>query len=349
MDLIADRYEPTGNASWGGMGEVNECIDKNLARKVVLKRVFKASDFPRLLDEQKALIKLRSKHVVQLLDVVRFPWKSTEITCLVLEYIEGIDLDKISFAPGTDYQKTLWQIASGIADIHQGGVIHRDIKPQNIRRDMNGIIKIYDFGLAREVGVDNKTRTITGTSGYMAPELFGSKTIAFSPAVDTYAFGRTALALLGCEPPSGKPQRLPPGAVNGGFPSLKPDICTMLEQCLDLSPSNRPTMKSVSDMLALDLLRDRHRARIIQGSTSHELHAGNRTARITSTIGSISIHYDGLRFVVASLSGNVFVNKKTISAGAEMTSSCVITLGHATLGAGRVFLSFDVSNPEVLA
>jgi eukaryotic-like serine/threonine-protein kinase len=110
MPLIANRYEPTGNATWGGMGELNECEDKNLARKVMLKRVFKPSDFSRLLDEQKALIKLRSKHVVQLLDVVTFRWKTTDITCLVLEFIDGTDLDQLSFEPDAGFHKLLWQI-----------------------------------------------------------------------------------------------------------------------------------------------------------------------------------------------------------------------------------------------
>ena len=191
MALIADRYEPTGNAAWGGMSDVNECIDQNLTRKVMLKRVFKLSDMPRLMDEQKALIKLRSKHVVQLLDVVKFDWQKQTITCLVLEHIEGEDLDKISFKPDLNFQKVLWQIASGLAEIHASKVIHRDIKPQNIRRDKLGIVKIFDFGLAREIGKDDKTKSIAGTLGYMAPELFGTSTISFSPAVDTYAFGRS--------------------------------------------------------------------------------------------------------------------------------------------------------------
>jgi serine/threonine protein kinase len=85
--------------------------------------------------------------------------------------------------PDLEFQKILWQIAAGLSDIHRAGVIHRDIKLQNIRRDKFGIIKIIDFGLAREVGVDDKTKSITGTIGYMAPELFGTSTISFSPAV----------------------------------------------------------------------------------------------------------------------------------------------------------------------
>jgi len=168
MPLIANRYMPTGNAAWGGMAEVHECDDQNLFRKVMLKRVPKTADLPRLLDEQKALLKLRSRHVVQLLDVVTFKHNGNDIRCLVLEHIAGTDLDQIKFAPNEDFQKTLWQIACGVSDIHRAGVIHRDIKPNNIRRDANGVIKIFDFGLAREVGKDDKTKSITGTAGFPA-------------------------------------------------------------------------------------------------------------------------------------------------------------------------------------
>jgi serine/threonine protein kinase len=347
MPLIADRYEPTGNAAWGGVGEVNECIDKNLLRKVMLKRVFKASDFPRLLDEQKALIKLRSKHVVQLLDVVKFAWNSQDITCLVLEHIDGADLDKLAFEPNVDFQKVLWQIASGLGDIHAAGVIHRDIKPKNIRRDKFGIIKIIDFGLAREVGVDDKTRSITGTIGYMAPELYGTSTISFSPAIDTYAFGRTALTLLGLEPIRGRPQKIAHGAVAAEFKSLNPAIAEAIEGCLELSPAVRPTMAKVADLIGRDLVRDRHRARIVQGRTVYELHSQNRVANVTSNVGKITIQYDGAKFLVSSVSGSVFVNNRRVTAGATMLSSCVITIGEA--GPSRAFLTFDVSNPEIVA
>jgi eukaryotic-like serine/threonine-protein kinase len=347
MVLIANRYEPTGNASWGGMGEVNECEDRNLSRKVMLKRVFKLSDIPRLMDEQKALIKLRSKHVVQLLDVVRFDWRGTEITCLVLEFISGKDLDKLQFQPDADYHKTLWQIASGIADIHEADVIHRDLNPRNIRRDSNGVIKIFDFGLAREVGVDDKTRSIAGTLGYMAPELFGTKTISFSRAIDTYAFGRTALALLGRQPPNEKAKAISPGTVRAAFPALDADLAKGIEGCLDQSATNRPEMSEVQRLLGRDLLKNKHRARIVNGSTIHELNANQRVVNINSSVGSIRITYDGLKFSVASVTGDVYVNNVRIASGFTMLSACVITIG--TAGQNRAFITFDVSNPEIMA
>ncbi len=347
MPLIANRYEPTGVAAWGGMGEVNECNDKNLSRKVMLKRVFKLSDIPRLLDEQKALIKLRSKHVVQLLDTVRFEWKGAEITCLVLEHIDGQDLDGLTFRPDAIYHKTLWQISSGLTDIHAAGVIHRDLTPRNIRRDQNGVIKIFDFGLARESGVDDKTRSIVGTMGYMAPELFGTKTISFSSAIDTYAFGRTAIALLGTPPPNERPTPVPAGTICAKFPALDGDVAKALEGCLELSPANRPTMAEVSKILGRDLLRNKHRARIVTASKVLELHAGNRAINISSSVGSVRITYDGVDFSVAEVTGDVYVNNTRVAVGFKMLSACVITIG--ATGPNRAFVTFDVSNPEIMA
>jgi serine/threonine protein kinase len=349
MMLIADRYEPTGNAAWGGMGEVNECIDKNLARRVMLKRVFKPSDYSRLLDEQKALLKLRSRHVVQLLDVVKFSWNAEEITCLVLEYIDGKNLAENSFHPGLEFQKTLWQIASGIADIHAAGVIHRDIKPENIRVDAHGVVKIFDFGLARETGLDDKTRSIIGTRGYMAPELFGSsKTISFTSAVDTYAFGCTALNLLGCSLPDvTKP--VAAGAVATQLPGLGSTIASTLEACIQHDPRQRPKMSDIAALLGRDLLRDKHRARLIEpNGTTHLLHSGNRTASINSPVGSMTITYDGLTFVITSVSGSVYVNNNRVIAGTEMLSACVITIGDYQQGGARAFIPFEISNPEIM-
>jgi eukaryotic-like serine/threonine-protein kinase len=102
MVLIADRYEPTGNASWGGMGEVHECFDKHLSRMVMLKRVKRLSDFRRLMDEKKTLLLLRSKHVVELLDVVEFNYLGTNEHGLVLEQVVGSDLSENSLQKAMD-------------------------------------------------------------------------------------------------------------------------------------------------------------------------------------------------------------------------------------------------------
>lgn len=344
MPLIAERYEPTGNAHWGGLGQVNECIDRHLGRLVMLKSVHRHSDMPRLLDERKALLKLRSRHVAQLLDIVTFPWQNVEITCLVIEYIAGANL-ATDYAPDANYQKTLWQIAAGLADIHEAGVIHRDVKPDNIRLDENGVVKIIDFGLSREVGVDDRTRSIIGTPAFMAPELYSDHTVALSPAVDVFAFGQTARAMLGSQ--LSDPRRTLSN-FSEDHPALDAGIAGLLQSCIAPNPASRPAISAVADQIGRGLLRDRHRARIIDSAgRAYELHSSNRAAKIDSSSGSITVRYDGLKFSVTAISGSVFINNALKNVGDEMTSSCVITLGDG-LTARRAFLTFDVSNPEVM-
>ncbi len=313
----------------------------------MLKTVQRQLDLPRLMDERKALLKLRSKHVVQLLDVVTFHWQGQDVTCLVLEHIEGIDL-RVDYTPGPEYQKALWQVASGLAEIHAAGVIHRDIKPDNIRVDANGLIKIIDFGLAREVGRDDRTRSIIGTGGYMAPELYGDSTISFSTAIDVYAFGQTARAMLGFALPTTPPSAVPAGTIAQQNPALGSEVAALVEAAVDGQPANRPTMAAIARELGRGLLRDRHRARIIDGAgRAYELHSGHRNATIHSGQGSITIRYDGLRFGITALTGSVYINNRAMAVGDEMAASCVITLGDAAAGR-RTFLTFDVSNPEVM-
>lgn len=130
--LIAGRYEPTGVAAWGEMAEAHRLIDTHLSREIILKRLRNPADARRLIDEKKALLRLRSKHVVQLFDIVQYDYNGTQEIGLILEFIEGKDLRPRSYEPDETYLRVLWQVASGLADIHEAGVIHRDIKPGDI-------------------------------------------------------------------------------------------------------------------------------------------------------------------------------------------------------------------------
>lgn len=125
---IAGRYEPTGVKTVGGMGEVFECIDTHLQRRVIIKRLQVGIEERRLLDEQKALARLRSKHVVQLYDIIEMSDRGRREKAIVLEFIDGKNLAIGSYTVGRPYLNVLWQMASGLRDIHDAGVIHRDIK-----------------------------------------------------------------------------------------------------------------------------------------------------------------------------------------------------------------------------
>jgi serine/threonine-protein kinase len=129
------------------------------------------------------------------------------VTAIVEEYLPGDDLTAV--APPNDVLEFLmlaYLIAEGIADIHRHNRVHRDIKRQNMKFDAEGCLKIFDFGLARDIAVQPSTMGVLGTRGYMAPELFpedSGQQVFFTPAVDTFAFAATLLAVILGSPPSG--------------------------------------------------------------------------------------------------------------------------------------------------
>ncbi len=106
-------------------------------------------------------------------------------------------------------------------------------------------------------------------------------------------------------------------------------------------------MSEVTRILGRDLLRNKHRARIVNGSTIHELNSINRAVSITSNVGSVRITYDGVKFSVSQVTGDVYVNNVRVAAGFTMLSACVIIIG--AVGQNRAFVTFDVSNPEIMA
>ena len=342
--LIANRYEGTGNASWGGMSEVHELIDRHLDREVVIKRMSQSADSSRLVDEQKALLSLRAKHVVELLDIVHYDFLGRTETGLVLEKIEGSDLQEGEF-PQYDlsYLKTLWQIASGLADIHAAGVIHRDIKPGNARRDHMDVIKIFDFGLSRHAGVDDKTRSIAGTDGYMAPELYSDRTVSFTKAVDVFAFGQTALSLIDA---SSDYKGDIEARCNSTLANADPEMRAIILRCFSDQPSDRPAMDEIRNLISVRLLHNQHRANFYNPPDRYELNSGKKSISLKTPSGSISINYDGYRMTVGSVSGNVSINNRALSAGDEIVHSCVIIFRPDRYGY-PASVPYDLSNPQV--
>src|SRR5215204_3932851 len=191
------RYQPESSFSGGGMSNTIVCLDTHLQRRVVIKALAPGVDTGRILDELAALQEIRSKHVVQIYDVIR--GAAGEVEAIVEEYLPGSDLSAILPPTASDeFIRLIYPIAEGIADIHDHNRVHRDIKPTNMKYDGENILKIFDFGLSRIDGVDAHTLNVIGTRGYMAPELFMQATggkVLFTKAIDTFAFGSTALMI----------------------------------------------------------------------------------------------------------------------------------------------------------
>ncbi|RDU98160.1 serine/threonine-protein kinase [Trinickia dinghuensis] len=352
MRQIPARYASSGNAMSGGMGSVIVCRDAILERPVAIKFISSAAHKRRMDDEVAALLKLRSKHVVQVYDVLA---ADPDEIGIVQEFIDGQDLFQSHVVPtaADAYYKQLWQIASGIADIHELGVIHRDIKPNNMKTDPEGVIKIFDFGLARDDGASAKTKSFVGTRGFAAPELYKSP-FSFTKAVDTYAFGATALYLATGSLPNGMMKQPPEVSPKGYFGLLAlnigDEIARLLNSCLSGNPTKRPSMRDVRNALARHILFDRHRALVVYQGKASVLDAKNRAVSLSfGDIGKIAIRYDGLSFVVDGVSGEVQINNLLVTAGSPLPGACVVALGGShRRSVERRFITFDISHPEIV-
>lgn len=356
--IIGSRYEIIDEASFrGGMSKVHKANDLHLDRTVVLKCLQPFQEPQRIIDEQKALQEVVSKHVVQLLDVVVQQVSDTQQTFLVIEFIEGNDLQEFIFEYNDDYLLKLWQIASGLSETHKFSVIHRDIKPGNIRIDQEGVAKIFDFGLARQQGVNKQTQGAIGTPLYIAPEMLVDATINFSTSADVFSFAVTALTLLNRPSPNWinrLPRTIPVSAVASHVPEFPTQVSDILQRCLLEAPEDRPTMDEVCTEISKVLLRDKHSAQLVLRGYVSVIDKDRREGfpKVVATktdeiVSGLKIHYDGNNFTVLENVGDVVANNLPVQPGDKLAPSCVIAFPR-TDSNGRYFATFNVNQPEVL-
>lgn len=352
--FIPKRYKQVRQPMRGGMSRVYICEDSLLKRRVVVKFVNSPVDEGRLLDEILALQNVKSKHVVQIYDVFYDP--NLPGYGIVLEYVDGPNpsISPDGPDPARRFISLLYQIATGLSDLHGQGIIHRDIKLDNIKVDESGLAKIYDFGLARFLGINNETQGFVGTLGYAAPELLRDDKVDFTEAIDVYSFGVLAWHLSG----ESLPATLSP-IRRGDVPSFRalpvgipPSICKLLDASLSIDPANRPAIRDLQLALEDNLLVGKHKGLLVAPNAVQTIDITRPFVRINLGTSpgadrwSIGISYTGHHFEVVETVGDVKVNNRSILPGEVMPKSCVITLG---AGSDRkAFATFDISNPEVV-
>ncbi|WP_084798551.1 protein kinase domain-containing protein [Pleomorphomonas koreensis] len=250
----------------------------------------------------------------------------------------------------------VYAIACGLADIHAVGVVHRDIKPNNMKIDAEGCLRIFDFGLSRMGGVNCETIGTVGTQGYIAPELCAPalQKVNFTSAVDVFAFGATALKLIRGKLPNDLraiPPSLPCEDADFGMQALTlpSSIAAVLNQCLSEEPAARPSMENVRNILGRHLLHGRHKATMIVGDKIHYLSKIDQSVKLSAgALGSVDVRYDGYDFIATNIVGNVYINNMSIVPPQKLPGACVITLGGPNLGFNRRYITFDVTHPEVV-
>ncbi len=191
--VIDDRYEVLNVKGIGGMAVVLKARDKVKNRIVAIKMLNEkhsndSASVRRFVNESRAVALLSNEHIVDIYDVA-FTGKSKYI---VMEYIDGITLREymrrngpLGFEKSMDF---IMQILTALQHAHEKGVVHRDIKPQNIMVQANGRLKVTDFGIAQITdGEKGNSDVAMGTVYYISPEQASGKPTTFSS--DIYSVG----------------------------------------------------------------------------------------------------------------------------------------------------------------
>lgn len=250
--ILKNRYRLGRVLGRGGMCIVYQAWDMRLERNVAVKRLEPSlNQDPRTRArfdrEGRALAQLSHPNLVTLID--RGSTDTEEY--LVFEYVEGRSLKELiregplSIA---DAGSIAGQVAEGLATAHLAGIIHRDVKPQNILIDRQGHAKVTDFGIATGPDWTRVTRagSIIGSARYMSPEQIRSKPV--DARSDIYSLGVVMYEMLSGHPPfdgANMPEiarqhlNSPPPPLLDVRPDVPPGLAKVVMRCLEKLPEDR--------------------------------------------------------------------------------------------------------------
>jgi len=191
---LGERYHIVKQLGEGGMGEVYLARDRELDRDVALKVIrLDLASHPAILERFKREIQLSSnvthKNILRVYDL----GEADGVKFLTMQYVHGEDLAALMRREGRlplpRVVEIFHQICEGLQAAHEQGVIHRDLKPQNVLIDDRGRVAIADFGLAKSLDYASLTEAgkVIGTPHYMSPEQV--KGVDLDPRSDIYSLG----------------------------------------------------------------------------------------------------------------------------------------------------------------
>ena len=281
--LIDGRYQVRSRIARGGMATVYLATDLRLERRVALKimhghladdNTFKT----RFVQEARSAARLAHPNVVNVFD----QGQDADMAYLVMEYLPGITLRDLL----KDYKRLTAEqtvdimdaVLSGLAAAHKAGIVHRDVKPENVLLADDGRIKLSDFGLARAASANTATgQALLGTIAYLSPELV-TRGVADARS-DIYAVGIMMYEMLTGEQPyvGEAPMQIAYQHANDSVPAPS---------------SKNPAVPAEIDELVRvgDVARPRRAARATRASCSTACARSNRRIRASASPGHHADH-----------------------------------------------------------
>jgi eukaryotic-like serine/threonine-protein kinase len=255
-ELIADRYELKDPVGTGGMSTVfcahDTLLERDVALKILHEHHSRDDDYvERFRHEARAVAQLSHPNIVTVIDRGEADGRQF----IVFEYVEGANLKELVNGGPLPVRRVLElgrEVARALAFAHAQGIVHRDVKPQNVLLSGDGRAKVTDFGIARSldaVGGRTETGTVLGTSHYIAPEQARGERV--DTKTDVYSFGCMLFEMLTGEVPFDGDSFLTVAMrhVNEPAPSVlerRPDaplrLAHLVERCLEKDPAERPSM-----------------------------------------------------------------------------------------------------------
>jgi eukaryotic-like serine/threonine-protein kinase len=298
------RYAVEKTLGKGGMATVELAEDTELQRKVAVKRLFAslvADDIlqKRFFREARMTARLSHPNLVAVYDV----GEEDGLPYIVMEYVEGETVADLIARTGAMQPERavdlLLQVCAGLEHAHAAGLVHRDIKPQNLLVRSDGVVKIADFGIARmlEATQLTATGTVLGTAAYLAPEQAVGEPV--TAAADIYSLGAVAYELLSGRTPYefqsladlALEQRQPPPPLDG----VPPELARAVLHALAFEPTERP--RSASDF-ARELARRETTAVTEVLEPARAIHISRRALLATAALvgaallaGSLAVAY----------------------------------------------------------
>src|SRR5215471_15909081 len=264
MDMIGatvGEYRILDHLGAGGMGEVYRAVHSKIGRVVAVKVLTSAGHNPamtdRFLNEARIQAGLHHPNIATLYDFCEFQGQP----CIIMEYVDGqtLELRIKSFGrlPPSEAIFIIQAVGEAINYIHNHGIVHRDIKSNNIKITAAGLVKLLDFGIAKSASTPSLTLdgSVVGTLQYLSPEqirggnadarsdIWALGVVLYEMVTGRAPFEATTIGDL-CDKIT-KAVYTPPSTLNSGVPR---QIESLIARCLKKNPSDR--YQSARDLLA---------------------------------------------------------------------------------------------------